>query len=319
MAVYTHVSDEEMQDFLNQYEVGDLLSAKGIAEGVENSNYLIQTTKAKYILTLYEKRVNVQDLPFFLGLMQHLASKGVACPQTIVRKDGALYGSLAGRQAAIISFLEGMCLQRPMAEHCHSLGKAAAQLHIATQDFPLSRPNDLSLAGWQQLFISFEADANAILPQLHKTIADELAYLSQNWPQDLPSGVIHADLFTDNVFFLQGELSGIIDYYFACRDAYAYELAICLNAWCFEADNALNYTKAQAMISGYNAVRPLSETEIAALPILCRGAALRFLLTRSYDWLNTPRDAIVRPKDPSEYLRKLKFHQTVDTAAAYGA
>ena len=318
MAVYTHVSDDALESFIALYDIGELHSFKGIAEGVENSNYLVQTDKAKFILTLYEKRVNRADLPFFLGLMQHLASKGLACPTPLQQKDGRIIGELEGRAAAIISFLEGMCVQRPQVAHCEALGKATANLHLAAKDFALTRPNDLSLAGWHTLFASFKPQANSILPGLEKTIADELDYLDQHWPKDLPQGVIHADLFTDNVFFLKNELSGIIDYYFACNDMLAYELAICMNAWCFEADYALNITKSMALFRGYETIRPLSEVEKAALPVLARGAALRFLLTRSYDWLNTPKDAIVRPKNPDEYLRKLRFHQNASGPAAYG-
>lgn len=318
MAVYTQVDDENLQRFLKDYDVGTLQSLKGIAEGVENSNYLMQTNKARYILTLYEKRVNEADLPFFLGLMQHLAAKGIPCPTPIARNDGALYAQLEGRPAAIISFLEGMAVNRPQPEHCRMLGGALAGLHMATADFAIRRENNLSLSGWKALYARFSSQADNILPGLSAIIEGELEALSANWPSELPQGVIHADLFPDNVFFLSGEVSGIIDYYFACNDLLAYDLAICLNAWCFEQDFSFNITKAQALLRGYNAVRPLSAEEMAALPLLARGSALRFLLTRAYDWINTPEGALVRPKNPNDYLKRLKFHQSVKSVGEYG-
>jgi homoserine kinase type II len=318
LAVYTDISEDEISVFLSDYDAGHLMSYKGIAEGVENSNFLLHTSKAPYILTLYEKRVDRNDLPFFLGLMQHLADKGLSCPLPVSRRDGALLGELAGRPAALISFLEGMWLRRPEARHCGEVGQALARMHLAGLDFAIKRPNALSLPGWQGLWAKSEARADEVEPGLKAEIITELAYLEQNWPGDLPAGVIHADLFPDNVFFLDDRLSGLIDFYFACNDYLAYDLAICLNAWCFEKDCSFNLTKGMAMISGYQSVRPLSSAEKAALPLLSRGSALRFLLTRLYDWLMTPPGALVVKKDPLEYLRKLRFHQKVTNPAEYG-
>ena len=318
MAVYTQVADESLAAFLKNYSIGEMLSLKGIAEGVENSNYVLRTTSGQYILTLYEKRVKEEDLPFFLGLMQHLAQKRISCPTPISRKDGALYGPLEGRPAAIIGFLEGMAVNRPQPEHCGMLGAALAELHLAGSDFAISRQNSLGLAGWQDLFARFSSQADAIVPGLQTLIEDELAFLSANWPANLPRGVIHADLFPDNVFFLGGRVSGIIDYYFACNDLLAYDLAICLNAWCFETDFSFNITKARALLRGYSATRPLSAAEMDYLPLLARGSALRFLLTRSYDWINTPEGALVRPHDPRAYLKRLRFHQSIETVSEYG-
>lgn len=318
MAVYTDVSDEELADFLAHYDIGTLLSMKGIAEGVENSNFLIHTTGGFYILTLYEKRVRADDLPFFLGLMQHLYAHELTCPQPVQGRDGAALRTLAGRPAAIVTFLDGVSVKRPGPAHCAAVGALLAALHLAGQDFGLKRPNALSLPGWRGLVSDTAARADSVSPGLGARIATSLNEIEAKWPHDLPQGVIHADLFTDNVFFIGGELSGVIDFYFACNDALAYDLAICLNAWCFEIDGSFNLTKGQAMITGYERVRRLNDAEVAALPILCCGAALRFLLTRLVDWLNVPPGALVRPKDPLEYDRKLAFHRRAGNARDYG-
>ncbi len=318
MAVYTEVTDEDLELFLSAYDLGGVLSLKGIAEGVENSNYLLRTEKGTFILTLYEKRVNEADLPFFLNLMEHLSARGLTCPQPVKARDGTALGRMAGRPAAMVTFLEGMSVRRPTALHCEEVGAGLARLHLAGADFPMQRANSLSLSGWTPLFEGARSRAHEITPGLESFIADELAHLSRVWPQHLPQGVIHADLFPDNVFFLDKHLSGLIDFYFACTDSLAYDAAICLNAWCFEQDASFNVTKGQAFFAGYQSVRPLSGAEIAALPVLARGAALRFLLTRLVDWLNVPAGALVRPKDPMEYVKKLRFHQHVTSAADYG-
>ncbi|MEO1989581.1 MAG: homoserine kinase [Martelella sp.] len=318
MAVYTDINEDDLRQFLKAYDVGELLSYRGIAEGVENSNFLLHTEKFPLILTLYEKRVDEGDLPFYLGLMQHLADRGLSCPLPLARDDGAPYGRLCGRPAALISFLEGMWLRKPAAPHCRELGVALARMHIAGQDFDLSRKNALALKGWVDLWDKSAARADEVQPGLENEITEELASLEDRWPVDLPEGVIHADLFPDNVFFIGDKLSGVIDFYFACNDFLAYDLSICLNAWCFEKDGAFNVTKARALIEGYQSVRPLDKDEIEALPLLCRGSALRFFLTRLYDWLNTPAGALVVKKDPLEYLRYLRFHRSVETASEYG-
>jgi len=318
VAVYTEVSDEALRDFLALYDIGDVISFKGIAEGVENSNFLLRTATSQFILTLYEKRVRAADLPFFIGLMEHLAKRGVTCPQPVRNRAGEALGELAGRPAAIVTFLDGLWLRRPTVRHCGELGQALARMHLAGADFGLRRANALSLAGWPPLLHAAEARADEVAPRLREESATELAFLQTHWPAGLASGVIHADLFNDNVFFIGEKLSGLIDFYFACNDALAYDLAICLSAWCFEPDNEFNVSKGQALISAYERVRPLSEPEVAALPILARGAALRFMLTRLVDWLNVPPGAKVAPKNPLEYRDKLRFHQRVKTAADYG-
>lgn len=318
MAVYTDVSAPHLEQFLARYDIGTLVSFHGIAEGVENSNFLIQTTAGSFILTLYEKRVAPQDLPFFLGLMQHLAARGLSCPQPVAARDGDMLGELAGRPAAIVTFLPGVSVRRPTVAHCAALGEGLARLHLAGADFAMRRVNALSVPGWRPLYVAADGRADTVAPGLAETIEAELEVLEAEWPCDLPAGVIHADLFPDNAFFLEESLSGIIDFYFACTDLLAYDVAICLNAWCFEEDGAFNATKGRALLQAYEAVRPLSAEEGAALPRLARGAALRFLLTRLVDWLNVPPGALVRPKDPKEYLRKLRFHRAVTSARDYG-
>ena len=318
MAVYTEVSDEDLAAFLEGYDIGAMLSLKGIAEGVENSNFLLHTQAGFFILTLYEKRVNEAELPFFLGLMEHLSGHGITCPQPVKNRAGEALGRIAGRPAVIVTFLDGMSVKRCDANQCAMLGEALGKLHMAGNGFALTRANSLSLEGWPPLFRAAETRADEVLPGLAVTIAQELAHLQTNWPQGLPTGIIHADLFPDNVFFLAGKLSGLIDFYFACNDSLAYDLAICLNAWCFEADASFNITKGMAMINGYERVRRLEDAEVEALPVLARGAALRFLLTRLVDWLNRKEGALVRPKDPLEYLKKLRFHQRAEGARDYG-
>ena len=318
MAVYTEVADDALGAFIQSYGLGRVLSCKGIAEGVENTNYLVTTTKGPFILTLYEKRVNPAELPFFLGLMEHLAATGLTCPTPVRDLGGRNLRELEGRPAALVSFLDGLWIRRPAVEHCTAVGEALARLHLAGRSFPMRRENGLGLASWRPLFERFRTRAGEIAPELSDTIAGELHHLESVWPQGLAEGVIHADLFPDNVFFLDGRLSGLIDFYFACTDALAYDVAVCLNAWCFETDFSFNVTKGRALLKGYESVRPLGADEVAALPALTRGAALRFLLTRAYDWINTPPDALVQRKDPAEYLRRLRFHQAVSTATEYG-
>jgi len=319
MAVYTDVAADELAEFLSHYDIGELLSYKGIAEGVENSNFLLHTSAGSFILTLYEKRVARDDLPFFLGLMTHLATHGINCPQPLKNKSGEALSTLAGRPAAIINFLEGVWPRKPNAAHCAGVGQALAKMHLAGRDFKMSRANALSVSGWRPLFEQAASRADEVQHGLGGFIGAELDYLESNvWPKDLPSGVIHADLFPDNVFFLGDKLSGIIDFTFACDDMLAYDIAICLNAWCFESNCSFNVTKARAFLNAYGRERPLSEPEQNALPLLARGAALRFLLTRLVDFLNVPPGALVRPKDPLEYVRKLRFHQNVAGVGDYG-
>jgi len=318
MAVYTEVPDNDLEAFVARYDIGGVLSCKGIAEGVENSNFLLQSERGSYILTLYEKRVKPADLPFFLGLIEHLAARGIACPTPIKARDGMALGQLCGRPAAIVSFLDGISVRRPTVRHCQLVGEALARMHFAGGDYAATRPNDLSVEGWRRLVEACSARADEVRPGLAVEIAREFETIAAAWPRDLARGVIHADLFPDNVFFLGDRLSGIIDFYFACTDFLAYDVAVCLNAWCFELDGSFNTTKARALVGAYARQRHLPGDEMMALPLLARGSALRFLLTRLYDWLNHPPGAFVRPKDPIEYLNKLRFHAGVRGLAGYG-
>jgi homoserine kinase type II len=318
MAVYTDVTAEDLSVFLAGYDLGELLAYKGIAEGVENSNFLVHTVRGYFFLTLFERRVAPSDLPFFLGLMEHLAVRGLNCPQPVKSRGGEVIGALAGRPAAIVTFLDGVSIRRPHPVHCAAVGEALARLHLAGADFALTRANALSVGGWRPLYDRASARASGVQPGLDGAIAAELGRLEASWPRDLPQGVIHADLFPDNVFFLGDRLSGLIDFYFACTDTLVYDVAICLNAWCFEADHSYNVTKGRALLQAYGRIRALTAGEHEALPLLCRGAALRFLLTRLVDWLDVPTGALVKPKDPLEYFRKLRFHQAVESVRDYG-
>lgn len=318
MAVYTDVSAEELDAFLAGYDIGKLLSYKGIAEGVQNSNFSLHTDAGYFILTLYERLVEVADIPFFVGLMEHLALRGINCPQPVRMRDGKTLGQLCGRAAAIVTFLDGVWMRRVEARHCTAVGEALAKLHLAGADFKGHRDNALAATKLRPLFESCADRIDTIQPGMLAVIRDELDYLERAWPQGLPEGVIHADLFPDNVFFLGERLSGLIDFYFACNDMFAYDVAICLNAWCFENDHSYNVTKGRALLQAYAKVRPLSDAELSVMPLLARGAALRFLATRVVDWLNVPPGALVRPKAPQEYFRKLRFHQHAKTVHDYG-
>jgi len=325
LAVYTEVTDEALRAFLADYAIGDLLAFRGIAEGVENSNYALKTTQGDYILTLYEKRVDPKELPWFLNLMQHLVTRGLSAPMPVQGRDGEALRELAGRPAAICTFLPGVWPRRIRAAHCGPLGAALAELHLAGADYAAVRPNGLGAGAWAPLLDRCRADGESVQPGLIAELDAEMRGILAAWPKEgaLPVGQIHADLFPDNVFFLeeggQPQVSGIIDFYFACTDLLAYDVAVCLNAWCFEADRSFNVTKARALLREYAARRPLSEAERAALPVLCRGAAMRFLLTRLYDWVNTPKGAMVTRKDPLEYLYKLRFFALAHTPEAIGA
>ena len=318
MAVYTEVTDEALAAFLTGYAIGEMVVFRGIAEGVENSNYALKTTGGDFILTLYEKRVDPADLPWFLGLMEHLVARGITCPRPVRARDGEALRMLAGRHAAITTFLPGVWPRRVRVEHCAPVGAALAGLHLAGADYAPTRPNALGFHGWRPLLERSRARADEVRPGLMAELDTALTEVLAAWPAALPAGHIHADLFPDNVFFLGGTLSGLIDFYFAATDFLAYDLAVCLNAWCFDLDFSFNVTKGRALLNAYTALRPLSAAERAVLPVLCRGAALRFLLTRLYDWLNTPDGALVTRKDPMEYVRRLRFHRAAQDEHAYG-
>ena len=318
MAVYTEVTDDALAAFLADYDIGTAVAFRGIAEGVENSNYMLRTTQGDFILTLYEKRVDPADLPWFLGLMTHLVQHGITCPLPVPARDRQALRLLAGKHAAITSFLPGVWPRRVRQEHCAPLGAALAGLHLAGAGYAPIRANALGPSSWKPLLERSLAGADGVQPGLGVELQAAVEKILTRWPVGLPVGHIHADLFPDNVFFLAGALSGLIDFFFACTDILAYDLAICLGAWCFESDLSFNVTKARAMLAAYNAIRPLSPAERAALPVLAQGAALRFSLTRLFDWINTPPGALVTRKDPMECVRQLRFHLTAKDEHAYG-
>ncbi len=309
MAVYTDISDDELDAFLAEFDLGQATAFKGIAEGVSNSNFLLETDRGRFILTVYEARTKVDELPFFLDLLRWLADHGYPCAPPMPARDGALCKTVRGKPAAIVPFLKGLAVRRPTAAHCREAGRGLAWLHKAADGFPQSRVNDLGQPAWAGMFKGHEAEAEGLKPGLSKVIAADIDSFAKAWPKGLPSGVVHADFFPDNVFFQQGQFAAAIDFYFACTDALAYDLAICLNAWCFEPDGSLNVTAARALVAGYEAERPLSAAEREALPILAWGAAMRFFLTRLQDWGSTPEGALIKPHDPLEYERKLAVHR----------
>ncbi len=309
MAVYTTLSAADLAALIAEYEVGELVSAKGIAEGVSNSNWLIETTGGRYILTMYEARVAVEDLPFFLGLLDHLSAKGSPVPRTIHDRTGAAFRLVHGKAVALIEFLSGVSVDAPSAAQARAVGNALAGLHLDAADFPVERTNTMNLAHSRELFADCGEDGlRSIDPALADLVGSELAYLSANWPRDLPRSVIHADLFPDNVLLLDDRVCGLIDFYFACTDLTAYDLAVTHAAWCFGKDGTFRSDIAEALMTGYSARRPLSAEEWHALPLLARGAALRFVATRAYDWLHTPADALVTRKDPMDFARRLFFY-----------
>ncbi len=309
MAVYTDITDDELEAFLAGFDLGAPLVFKGIAEGVENSNFLLETDAGRFILTVYERRVKADDLPYFLGLMRWLAEHGFPSATPVADRRGALLSAIRGKPAAIASFMPGLAVRRPTAAHCRQAGAGLAWLHQAGEGYAGRRVNDLGQAAWKGLFAPIRGEANVLKPGLAETIEKDLGTLERLWPGGLPGGVIHADFFPDNVFFRDGAFAAAIDFYFACDDLLAYDLGICLNAWCFEPDGSFNVTNARALIAGYESRRPLSGAERAALPVLAWGAAMRFFLTRLNDWGSTPAGALVRPKDPMEYERKLAVHR----------
>lgn len=317
MAVYTHVDDKTLAAFLANYDLGQAVSFKGIAEGVENSNYFLETEKTRLVLTVYEKRANPDDLPYFLDLMEHLAQADIPSPLPIKDVNGTALQTLNGKPACMISFLKGVSVDDADEDHCAAVGAMLANMHKATATYDAVRQNDLSLEGWKKLADKTLPHADKVQVGLSNEIAKEMTFLEQNWPQTLPTGTIHADLFPDNILFTGHEITGVIDFYFGCTDMLAYDLAVCINAWCF--DEAVQFVpeRAKRLTEMYDVSRAMSGGEIAALPVLCRGAAMRFLLTRLYDWLNPVEGAVVRPKNPLDYLTRLKFHQNVKDTAAY--
>ncbi len=320
MAVYTHISDQDLADYLAAYDVGPARVFKGIAEGVENSNFYLETEKARFILTLFEKRTKAEDLPWFLALTEHLAKSGFPCARAIPARDGKALRTLNDKPAVLVEFLQGLSPRRPSLQQCRSFGEALARMHLALADFTEEKPNAFGPEGWKALWQGRANQAEALQTGLAARIEADMALIEAHWPQGetLQCGAIHADLFPDNTFFIGETFTGAFDFYFACTDYLTYDLAICLNAWAFDTPSEYNYSKGAALLKGYQALRVLSNGERKALPLLMRGAALRFFLTRLVDWYDTPKDALVKPHNPMDYAARLDFHRSTIKAEDYG-
>ena len=320
MAVYTKLSENNLKDFFSKYNLGKLLKFQGIQEGIENSNYFVKTDSGKFILTVYEKRVEEKDLPFFMGLMKNIFNENFPSPEPIINKNGNYITEIFGKKAAVVSFLEGASKKNLTPGNCHEVGIYTAKLHMITKNLNIKRTNRLSVNSWRLIYRKIQRDCSKIYPDLTNIIERNLEVIEDKWPKNIPRGIIHADLFPDNIFFKGNKLTGIIDFYFSCYDFYALEIAICLNALCFEGKNenlSFNVTKAKKFIDGYSSIRKLAEEEKESLKILCHGAAMRFLLTRVFDYLNLTEDALVKIKDPVEYLKRLEFHNSVKNYQDY--
>ena len=317
MAVYTKLEHQEVEQFLEQYNINNFKDYKGITEGVENTNYFIKTSEQDYILTIYEKRVDENDLPFFIKLLSSLSDNRFPCPKPIANKNNEKINKIKNKNAALVTFLNGQSKNKITSEDCFEIGKITAQLHEITKKFKISRKNNLSIESWQNIFEKTIKKKIDLDESIIKKTNNYLNFLKDKWPKNLPEGIIHADLFPDNIFFTKNKVSGIIDFYFACNDFFAYEIAICLNSICFDNNSTFNMTKAKNLIDGYSSIRTLGEDEKKYLPILCMGAAMRFFLTRLYDFYNTDNKADVKIKDPFEYFKKIEFHSTIKNFNEY--
>jgi len=317
MAVYTKLEHQEVRQFLEQYNINNFKDYKGITEGIENTNYLIKTSEQDYILTIYEKRVDENDLPFFIKLLSYLSENKFPCPKPIANKNNEKINRIKNKNAALVTFLNGQSKNKITSEECFEIGKITAQLHEITKKFDINRKNNLSIENWESIFEKTIKQKIDLDESIIKKTKNYLNFLKDKWPKNLPQGIIHADLFPDNIFFTNNKVSGIIDFYFACNDFFAYEIAICINSLCFDNNSTFNMTKAKNLIDGYTSIRTLSEDEKKYLPILSMGAAMRFFLTRLYDFYHTDNKADVKIKDPFEYLKKIEFHSTIKNFNEY--
>lgn len=317
MAVYTKLAHQEVEQFLKQYNINNFKDYKGITEGVENTNYFINTLEQDYILTIYEKRVDENDLPFFINLLSNLSENKFPCPKPIANKNNEKINKIKNKNAALVTFLNGQSKNKITSEECFEIGKITAQLHEITKKFNISRKNNLSIESWQNIFEKTIKQKIDLDETIIKKTKNYLNFLKDKWPKNLPQGIIHADLFPDNIFFTKNKVSGIIDFYFACNDFFAYEIAICINSICFDNNSTFNMTKAKNLIDGYSSIRTLSEEEKKFLPILSMGAAMRFFLTRLHDFYHTDNKADVKIKDPFEYFKKIEFHSTIKNFNEY--
>ena len=317
MAVYTKLEHQEVRQFLEQYNINNFKDYKGITEGVENTNYLIKTSEQDYILTIYEKRVDENDLPFFIKLLSYLSENKFPCPKPIANKNNEKINRIKNKNAALVTFINGQSKNKITSEECFEIGKITAQLHEITKKFDINRKNNLSIENWDSIFEKTIKQKIDLDESIIKKTKNYLNFLKDKWPKNLPQGIIHGDLFPDNIFFTNNKVSGIIDFYFACNDFFAYEIAICINSLCFDNNSTFNMTKAKNLIDGYTSIRTLSEDEKKYLPILSMGAAMRFFLTRLYDFYHTDNKADVKIKDPFEYLKKIEFHSTIKNFNEY--
>ena len=320
MAVYTKFNQNKINEILSNYNLGELNNFKGIEEGIENTNYFLSISNKKFILTVYEKRVKSKDLPFFSDLMSSLNKAGFKCPTPVTNKKNETITDYEGKKLMIVSFLEGKAKKNLSPFNCKSIGIEVAKMHQITKNFKFTRKNDLSVRSWRSIFSQVKDKCNKIHPELPSLIEANLLSIEKEWPKNLPSGIFHADLFSDNIFFKNNKFSGFIDFYFSCNDFYAFEIAICFNALCFDGmkqNLSFNVTKAKKLMEGYNEVRKISKDEKVAIKVLSQGAALRFLLTRVFDYINTVNDAVVKIKDPEEYLKRLEFHKNAKSFEDY--
>ena len=312
MAVYTNLNEHQIKVFLELYDIGKLISFSEIREGIENSNFYIKTSNGNFILTIFEKRVDIKDIPFFIQIMVHLNNKGYYCPKPICDKNNIFLQELRGKPAIIVNFLEGKSKNNITIEDCYQVGSSIGLMHCKSDDFKLVRDNSLSIEGWQTLIKNCNKTIpisvlDKLQPNLMKDIQNSFDFFLKFWPHFLPKGFIHGDLFPDNVFFVNNKITGVIDFYFSCTDILTYDLAIAINAWCFDKTNNFKDKNYKSLLKGYNSKRKLSKDEKFFLPLLCQAAALRFLLTRLFDWVNTPNEANVVPKNPEEYIIKHKY------------
>ena len=320
MAVYTRVNSKDISYIEKNYNIGKIKSFTGIKKGIENTNYLLKTENKKFILTLFEKRVQEKDLPFFMNLMEKLNKHKINCPEPQRNKKGGFLIKIKSKTASIVSFVEGKDKLKLNPKNCYEIGKNIAKLHIASKKIKLYRKNSLSLKDWPKLLSKIGNKSKIISPNLNGLMKNSFLEIKNKWPKNLPYGIIHADLFIDNIFFKKNKFHGYIDFYFACNDFLMYEIAICINALCFDKKNnkfIFNKKKSSNLIKGYSKIRRFSEKEKKSLNVLCRGAALRYLLTRTYDYLNTPKSAIIKIKNPREYIQKLKVHNQFNNFKNY--
>ncbi len=316
MAVYTHLGAEDLARLMEHYDVGRLVSFKGIAEGVSNSNWLLETTRGRFILTMYERRIETADLPFFLGLLDHLSASGCPVPRTIHDRDGAAWRMVDGKAVALIEFLPGLSPSAPTPGQAGAVGCALAQIHLAARDFPQSRTSTLEPGDTLDILKQCGAAALGTIDPDLPPILETGEAIVHEWPRALPRSIIHSDLFPDNVLMLGDRVTGMIDFYFACTGSMAYDLAVTHAAWCFDGTGArCNRALGRALIEGYETLRPLGDDERAALPLLAEGACLRFIASRAQDWLDTPDDALVHRKDPMDFVRRLEFYRASGQSA----